>query len=342
MGYGECPLEVGIDSAMNNDFWKDKKILITGFEGFLGSNLTKELLKTKARVIGLDIKILRKQTILGPQDYKKMTVYKGSVTNYNLVRSILRKHSINVIFHLAAEAIVGRSLKNPRRAFESNITGTWEVLEAARQQGNMEAIVVASSDKAYGSHKKLPYREDAPLIARYPYDVSKSCADLISHTYAHTYSFPIAITRCGNIFGPGDFNLSRIVPDTIKCALTGKILLIRSDGKFTRDYIFVEDIVNGYILLAEKLKKLKLSGEAFNFSNENPITVTKLVNIIFRIAGKKPRYKILDQAKYEIKYQYLASDKARRILGWEALFNLRGGLAKTIVAYKEYFRRALG
>jgi len=190
----------------------------------LGSNLTKALLTTKAKIIGLDIKTYRKETILSRNDYRKMEVYKGSVTNYNLLQEIFRKHSINAIFHLAAEAIVNRSHDNPRKAFESNITGTWEILEASRQQDNIKAIVVASSDKAYGAHKKLPYREGAPLIANHPYDVSKSCADLITNTYAYTYGLPVAITRCGNIFGPGDFNTSRIIPDAISCALNGKTL----------------------------------------------------------------------------------------------------------------------
>jgi len=315
---------------MNKSFWKNKKVLITGFEGFLGSNLTRELLKTKAKVIGLDIKTFRKETILVPQDYKKMVVYKGSVTNYNLLEKILRKHSINVIFHLAAEAIVSRSQENPRKAFESNIKGTWEVLEAAHQQGKMEAIIVASSDKAYGSHKKLPYREDAPLIANHPYDVSKSCADLIAHTYAHTYGLPVAITRCGNIFGPGDFNFSRLVPDAIRCALTEKTLQIRSDGKFTRDYVYVDDIVNGYIILAEKLQKLKLCGDAFNFSDEKPMAVVSVIDKIYSSIGKKQNYKILDKAKYEIKHQYLAANKSRKILGWKPAYSLSSGLKKTI------------
>jgi len=315
---------------MNKSFWRNKRVLITGFEGFLGSNLTRELLKTKAKVIGLDIKTFRKETILGSQDYKKMVVYKGSVTNYNLLERILRKHSINIIFHLAAEAIVSRSQENPRKAFESNIKGTWEVLEAARQQGKMEAVVVASSDKAYGSHKKLPYREDAPLIANHPYDVSKSCADLIAHTYAHTYGLPVAITRCGNIFGPGDFSFSRLVPDAIRCALTEKTLQIRSDGKFTRDYVYVDDIVNGYIVLAEKLQKLKLGGEAFNFSDEKPLTVIELLDKIRKLLKGRPDYKILNKAKYEIRHQYLASKKARKILIWKPQVTIEEGLKRTI------------
>jgi len=319
---------------MNNNFWKGKKVLITGFEGFLGSNLTKALLKTKAKVIGIDIKVFRKETILCPRDYKGMFVYKGSVTDYGFLKEILRRHSIDIIFHLAAEAIVGRSQKNPRRAFNANIAGTWNILEAARQQGRVEAIIVASSDKAYGSYKKLPYRESMPLIADHPYDVSKSCADLIAHAYAHTYGLPVAITRCGNIFGPGDFNFSRIVPDAIRCAFTGKTLFIRSDGQFTRDYIYIDDIINGYSIIAEKLRRLKLSGKAFNFSSENPVTVINLVNEIPAATGEKINYKILNLAKYEIKHQYLSARKARHILKWRARFSLKEGLRKTAEWYK--------
>jgi len=315
---------------MQKSFWKDKRVLITGFEGFLGSNLTRTLLQSGAEIIGLDIKTFRKETILTAQDYKNMTVYKGSVANYSLVSKILRKHSINVVFHLAAEAIVGRSHNNPRRTFDTNIAGTWEVLEAARQQGGMEAVVVASSDKAYGSHKKLPYTENAPLQGRNPYDASKSCADLIAHSYAHAYGLPLAITRCGNIYGPGDFNLSRIVPDAIRCALSGQILDIRSDGKFTRDYVYVDDIVNGYILLAEKLKKLDLSGEAFNFSDENPLTVIELLDKIRRILKGRPDSRILNTAKYEIRHQYLASKKARLILGWKPKMSIEKGIKRTL------------
>lgn len=324
---------------MNKKFWSDKRVLITGFEGFLGSNLTKTLLKTKAKIVGLDIKTFRKETILSKKDYQKFVVYKGSVTNFKLLKEILEKHSINIIFHLAAEAIVESGYRNPRKAFETNIKGTWQVLEAARQKGKMEAIIIASSDKAYGEHKKLPYKEDAPLIANHPYDVSKSCADLIANTYAHTYNLPIAITRCGNIYGPGDFNFSRIIPDAIRCALQDKPLLIRSDGKFIRDYIFVDDVIEGYILLAEKLLKKKLIGEAFNFSNENPISVIELVKKISEIMGKKPKYRILNEAKHEIKYQYLSSLKARKVLRWKPAVKLDKGLRITAHWYNKYFQK---
>jgi CDP-glucose 4,6-dehydratase len=326
---------------MDNNFWKNKHVLITGFEGFLGSNLTKELLKTKARVIGLDIKTFRKETILNAQDYKKLIVYKGSVANYKLLRNILRKHSINVIFHLAAEAIVSRSLDNPRRAFKSNITGTWEILEAARQQGNIQAIVVASSDKAYGSHKKLPYREDAPLMANHPYDVSKSCADLIAYTYAHTYNLPVAITRCGNIYGPGDFNFSRLIPDAFRCLANGGTLQVRSDGKFVRDYVYVGDVVSAYLKIAELSRNKNLAGESFNLSDECPLTVIELLQRINKLdlIGRKLSYRILNTAKYEIEKQYLFSAKARRVLGWKPEFDLIRGLRKTAEWYLKYFSK---
>ncbi|MHB8155158.1 MAG: GDP-mannose 4,6-dehydratase [Candidatus Omnitrophota bacterium] len=327
--------------VIDKEFWKNKKVLITGFEGFLGSNLGKALLETKAKVIGLDIKTFRKETILCPRDYKKMVVYKGSVANRNLVRGILRKHSINVIFHLAAEAIVSRSQENPLNTFKSNIAGTWEVLEAARLQGNVQAVVVASSDKAYGSHKKLPYREDAPLIANHPYDVSKSCADLIANTYFHTYGLPIAITRCGNIYGPGDFNFSRLIPDALRCLAIDKTLQIRSDGTFVRDYVYIDDIVAGYIRIAELLEKCKLAGEVFNLSDEKPLTVIKLLKEINRInfCGNKLNYKIMNTAKYEIKEQYLSAAKARRILGWKPNHSLIEGLKESMAFYVDYFNK---
>jgi len=320
---------------MNKKFWKNKSVLITGFEGFLGSNLTRMMLFSGARIFGLDINVKPKKTILTLADRRKMTAIKGSVTNYKLLAQTLNKYKIHVVFHLAAEAIVKRSYAHPLRSFSTNVEGTWKVLEACRNAKDIQSVVVASSDKAYGSHKVLPYSEDSALKAENPYDVSKSCGDLIAVSYSRTYGVPAAITRCGNIFGPGDFNFSRIVPDAIRCALLGKKLLIRSNGRFTRDYVYVDDIVNGYILLAEQLKKKGLTGEAFNFSDENPMTVIELVHHIYRLIGKKPNYKICNCAKYEIMHQYLASGKARKILGWKPSVSLEEGLTKTMKWYKE-------
>lgn len=328
------------ERAMDNKpFWKNKNVLITGFEGFLGSNLTGRLIREKACIVGLDIKTNRKTTILTKEDCKKILVVKGDVANFRLVKKIIDQHKIDVVFHLAAEAIVGKSLKKPLRTFSSNIEGTWNVLEASRLSNTIKAIVIASSDKAYGSHDKLPYHEDYPLIGRHPYDVSKSCADLIAKAYWHTYQLPAVVTRCGNIYGPGDFNFSRIVPDAIRCALAGRSILIRSDGQFTRDYVYVDDIVRGYMMLAQNIQKLGLAGEAFNFSNENPKTVIALVEKIFRITKKEPQYEILDSAPYEIKRQYLASQKSRDVLRWEPRYSLEDGLKKTTEWYMEYFNK---
>ncbi len=320
---------------MNKKFWQNKRVLITGYEGFLGSNLTQSLLSYEAKIIGLDILTFRKGTLLKRQDIAKMKVIKGSVANFRLLQGIVKEHKIEYIFHLAAEAIVNKCLKNPMKTFSSNIRGTWNVLEVARLSPNIEGIMIASSDKAYGIKSKLPYKENASLSGSHPYDVSKSCADLLAYTYFRTYGVPVCVTRCGNIYGPGDFNFSRIIPDTIRAVLNNRTLLIRSDGKFTRDYIYVGDVVNAYLTLAEKLRKFNLSGEAFNFSNEKPISVLKLVEKIYSNAEEDPNYKILNKAKNEIPHQYLSSAKAKKLLNWKAKINLDKGLKKTIKWYKE-------
>jgi CDP-glucose 4,6-dehydratase len=339
MEYRKCSLE-GMEGlgCMNTKFWKNKNVLITGYEGFLGSHLTKALLDLKANIYGLDILIRRKRTILSKEDLGKINTIKGSVENLLLLSKIIKKNKIEIVFHLAAKSLVGQGLQKPIKTFSTNVRGTWNVLEASRNNTSVKAIIVASSDKAYGSHKNLPYKENFSLCADHPYDVSKSCADLLSYTYYHTYSLPVAITRCGNIYGPGDFNFSRIIPDTIRCALSDKILLIRSNGRFVRDYIFIDDIVKGYVLLAEKLQKLKLAGEAFNFSNEDPVTVIELVEKIYRIIGKKLNYRILNEAKYEIEHQYLSSEKARKTLSWKPSYGLDKGLSLTI----DWYRGLLG
>jgi len=329
------PLESMVN--MTRKFWQNKKVLITGHEGFLGSNLTKRLLDYGAKVTGIDIRTNRRHTILDKADLKRINTIKGSIENYKLVRDILHQNKIEFIFHLAAQAIVGKSLKYPSRTFSTNIKGTWNILEASRGDSRIKSIVIASSDKAYGIHSLLPYREDASLAGCYPYDVSKSCADLLAHTYSHTYNLPVCVTRCGNIYGPGDFHFSRIVPDAVKSALQNKTLIIRSNGKYTRDYIYVEDVLDGYFCLAEKMQTFGILGQAFNFSDESPLTVIELVSAIYRLANRKPDYKILNLARCEIEHQYLSAAKARKLLGWEASHTLKEGLRETIAWYKKYF-----
>jgi CDP-glucose 4,6-dehydratase len=319
--------------VMARSFWKGKRVLITGYEGFLGSWLTKFLLQEGAVVVGLDIRTRRAQTVLTPAELAAMTVVKGSVENYPLIARLCVRHSIGFVFHLAAKALVGECLLDPVKAFSVNIKGTWNILEACRQHNGIAGCIIASSDKAYGAHDKLPYREDFALQGDHPYDASKSCADLLSDTYFHTYNVPVCVTRCGNLYGPGDFNFSRIVPDAVRCGLAGKKLSIRSDGKFIRDYVYVKDIALAYMLLAEKMLKKKVTGEAFNFSDEKPLSVIDMVKAVYRGLGRKPDYVILNQARFEIREQFLCSRKARRMLGWKPRYTLERGLRETIDWY---------
>ncbi len=322
----------GLARMINSEFWQRKTVLITGYEGFLGSWLSKILIEKGAIIIGLDKIQNRRYSIL--TDLRKNIIcIKGNVANLTLVKKIIDKYKPSIIFHLAAESIVGKANKNPINAFKSNIEGTWNILEAARNKEFIEAVIVASSDKAYGSHKKLPYKEETPLQGKHPYDVSKSCSDLLCYAYYNTYNVPVCVTRCGNIYGPGDYHFTRIIPDAIRSAVKDKALIIRSDGKFTRDYIYIEDIVLGYIKLAEHMRKKKLYGEAFNFSNEKPLSVLELVKIIYTLMHKKPDYKILNYAKYEIKDQYLSSKKAKKYLKWKQNYTLYEGLKRTIDWY---------
>lgn len=318
---------------MKYNFWNNKRVLVTGHEGFLGSWLSSVLVNKKAKVIGLDIVYKRPKSILR-ENRKYLTGIKGDVSDLRTVRKVINSYKPEFIFHLAAEAIVGRANKNPLRTFKSNIEGTWNILESCRGKSFITGIIIASSDKAYGPQKNLPYTEDMSVKGAYPYDVSKSCTDLIATTYHRTYNSPVCITRCGNIYGPGDLNFSRIVPDAIRSILRNKRFVIRSDGKFTRDYIYVEDVASGYMILAEKMKRLKLYGEAFNFSNEKPLTVLKLfkeIAHVSRINTFPP--KVLNKAKYEIKHQYLSSKKAKSILGWLPVYSLKKGLKETLAWY---------
>jgi len=322
-------------------FWKDKRVLITGYEGFLGSHLAADLVSKGAAVTGLDILTHRKETILSADDYKMMKVVRGSVEDLKLLLKILKQNRIESVFHLAATSIVGEALGLPLKAFSTNIEGTWNILEACRRTPQVRSVVIASSDKAYGSHKKLPYLEGEPLCGDHPYDVSKSCADLLANAYFHTYGLPLAITRCGNIYGPGDFNFSRLIPDAMRCLALKKTLQVRSDGEFIRDYVYVADIVRGYTRIAECLEKGRFTGEAFNLSNEEPVSVKGLLTMIEKTVpeGRFLRYKIKNAVKYEIKKQFLCSRKARKLLRWQPDDSLASGLKKTAAWYLNYFKK---
>lgn len=320
--------------VMARSFWKGKRVLITGYEGFLGSWLTRFLLQEGATIVGLDIRTRRAQTVLTKRELDAIAIVKGSVESFSVLDRICTRHKVEFVFHLAAKSLVGECLRDPMKAFSVNIKGTWNVLEVCRQHNGIAGCIIASSDKAYGSHKKLPYKEDFALQGNHPYDVSKSCADLLATTYFHTYQTLVCITRCGNLYGPGDFNFSRIVPDAIRCGLKGTRLSIRSDGKCIREYVYVKDIALAYMLLAEKMIKKGIGGEAFNFSDEKPLSVLAMVQAVYRVLGYAPDYVIMDQANCEIQEQFLCSRKARRVLGWKPRYTLQRGLQETIQWYK--------
>jgi CDP-glucose 4,6-dehydratase len=296
-------------------------VFVTGCTGILGSWLTLALLDAGADVIGLirDRVPLSNLHLSGAE--QRITAVDGDIADGELLERVLNEYEIEVVFHLAAQPLVRLANRAPAGTFETNVRGTWLLLEACRRSPTVQRIVVASSDKAYGDQETLPYTEDAPLQGRHPYDVSKSCADLIAQAYYATYRLPVAITRCGNIYGGGDLNWDRIVPGTMRSVLRGEAPIIRSDGTLLRDYLFVSDIVEGYLRLAERLEDPALHGQAFNFGMDNPQTVLEIAQAIIAISDH-PDLKpvVLNQASHEIAKQYLASEKAHRLLDWHRDF----------------------
>lgn len=293
-----------------------------------------------ARVVGLVRDHVPASALVRSGLSQRIAIVHGALEDYAAVNRTLAEYEVETVFHLAAQAIVGVANRNPLSTFEANIRGTWHVLEACRQNPTVRRVVIASSDKAYGDHEELPYHEDMALQGRHPYDVSKSCADLIAATYHHTYQLPVAVTRCGNLFGGGDLNFNRIVPGTIRSALRNEAPVIRSDGTPLRDYIFVRDVVEAYILLAHALDDASLHGQAFNFGTAEPCSVLGLTRKILELMGRDDlRPVVLNESKGEILHQYLSSRKARKLLGWEPAASLDAGLTETIAWYKEYFAR---
>jgi CDP-glucose 4,6-dehydratase len=322
---------------MNNAFWQDRNVLVTGCTGFLGSHLAKALVKSGACVTGLVRDIAPRSNLYRGEEYHRINLVYGALEDYPLLERVICEYEIDTVFHVAAQAIVGVANTNPLSTFEANIRGTWNILEACRRNPKVRRIVAASSDKAYGDCPVLPYDETMPLLGRHPYDVSKSCADLIAQSYHITYDLPVCITRCGNLYGGGDLNFNRIIPQTIRSILKGEAPVIRSDGSFIRDYFYVEDAVKAYMLLAERLEPLKLAGEAFNFSNEIQLSVLDLVHKILQIMGSDLKPVVLNQGENEIKHQYLSAKKAREVLGWSPTYSLDEGLAITVEWYQAFF-----
>ncbi|MBD7915284.1 GDP-mannose 4,6-dehydratase [Clostridium sp. Sa3CUN1] len=324
---------------MVNKFWNNKNVFVTGGTGFLGSYLVKKLVNYGANVTILLRDYIPQSNIYIGEEYKKVNVVHGMLEDYLLIERTLGEYEIDTVFHLAAQAIVGVANRNPLGTFKSNIEGTWNILEAARKSPLIKQVIVASSDKAYGDQEKLPYDENMPLQGKHPYDVSKSCADLIAQTYYETYNLPVCITRCGNLYGGGDLNFNRIIPQSIQSILNKESPVIRSDGSFIRDYFYIEDAVDAYINLAEKVVELNLGGQAFNFSNEIQLTVLELVNKILKIMGSDIKPIILNQGSNEIIHQYLSAKKARTVLGWSPNYTIDEGLSKTIEWYEAFLKK---
>ena len=321
-----------------SNFWRDRRVLVTGATGMVGYWLVKDLLAMGARVIALIRDSDPQSGFYRSGDYRRTALVQGNVEDFASLERSINENEVDTVFHLAAQPIVNVANRWPLPTFETNIRGTYNLLEACRiHSGLVKRVIIASSDKAYGEHETLPYTESMPLQGKHPYEVSKSCADLITQTYHHTYGLPVAILRCGNIFGGGDLNWSRIVPYTIRCFLNNQRPVIRSDGQFVRDYIYVKDVSHCYLKAAESLSAKAACGEAFNFSLEQPLTVLKLVAMLQDLMHcQHLQPDVQNNAFGEIREQYLNTDKAARLLNWKPQYTLEQGLNETIAWYREY------
>lgn len=327
------------EAAFQASFWRDRSVLVTGATGLVGGWLVKRLLEAEADVICLIRDWTPNAEIVRCGDLDRVTVVRGDICDQDCLERVLGEHEVSTVMHLAAQTIVGIANRNPISTFEANIGGTWKLMEACRRSPKVEQIVVASSDKAYGDAKVLPYTEETPLVGMHPYDVSKSCGDLIAQTYANTYNLPVCVTRCGNFYGGGDLNWNRIIPGTIRSVLRDEAPVIRSDGSFVRDYFYVEDGAAAYMHLAEQMaQRPELNGEAFNLSTEIQVSVLELVDQVLQTMGSSLRPRVLGEASNEIQHQYLDASKARNQLNWQPEFTLGEGMARTIEWYQDYFR----
>lgn len=321
-----------------NLFWEDRRVFVTGASGIIGSWLVKELLAQGATVVALIRDADPQSELYRSGDIHRISVANGALEDFWALERVINEYEPNIVFHLGAQALVGVAHRFPLPTFEANIRGTYNLLEACRIHSNLvHRIAIASSDKAYGEQLHLPYTEEMPLNGRHPYEVSKSCADLIAQAYYRTYGLPVAIARCGNTYGGGDLNWSRIVPGTIRSLLQSERPIIRSDGTYKRDYIYVKDVVQAYMRLVECLDDEQVKGEAFNFSTETPVKVLELVAVIQRLMGcEHIEPDIRNCAVGEIRDQFLSAERARRILEWRPNYSLEDGLKETIDWYREF------
>ena len=320
------------------NFWQNKKVFVTGANGFLGSHLTKSLIKYGLEPVVLIYEdnpagLFEKENLSA-----KTQVVRGDVRNFKLMSEILRDFKIDTIFHLAAQSIVDQAVDAPIETLEVNIQGTWNILESARKSSSVERVIMASSDKAYGHHDTLPYEEHVhALKGIYPYEVSKTCADLIGQSYHRTFNLPVCITRCTNLYGPGDLKMNRIVPNTIQLLYQNKPPILRDTGESLRDYLFIDDAVEGYLKLAEKMNK-NLHGHAFNFATNTPLSASEAVATISNEMGKNIKPAIVETMKFEISSQYASYDKAKNFLGWQPSHAFGEGIKKTVPWYEEHLK----
>ena len=320
-----------------SEFWRDRPTFVTGGTGLIGGWLVRRLVDAGADVVCLVRDWVPQSALLSESVYRSVKVVRGDLRDQELLERALGEYEIDTVVNLAAQTIVPIANRNPTSTFETNVAGTWRLLEACRHSPTVKQIVMASSDKAYGECETLPYDESTPLQGRHPYDVSKSCSDLISQAYATTYGLPVTVTRCGNFYGGGDLNWNRIVPGTIRSVLRGQRPVIRSDGQYVRDYFYVEDGAAAYTLLAERLAQdPALAGESFNFSIEIQITVLELVERILALMNSDLKPIVQNQASHEIRHQYLSAQKARRMLDWRPTFTLDEGLRRTVAWYTDF------
>ena len=318
--------------------WRELPVLVTGADGFIGSWVAKELAEKGANVVTI-VRDIKKQSNIDVLKLKgRITVVHGDLVDLDVCNRVMNEYEVSIGIHIAAQAIVGTANASPLSTFESNMKGTWNILESARLSKFIKGLVVASSDKAYGVQKKLPYTEESPLLGIYPYDASKVCADILARSYFKTYGLSIAVTRNANTYGGGDLNFSRLIPDTIRAVLNNRHLVIRSDGTPERDYMYIKDAVNAYVTLASNLHRKDVQGEAFNFGTGKPVSVLELYSKIIKLVGKNIKPEILGKARNEIDRQYLSIEKVKKVFGWKPRYSLEQGLKETINWYRDYFK----
>lgn len=319
-------------------FWKGKRVFVTGATGLMGGWLVKALLRESADVVALVRDQAPKSMLVAEGILPQIALVSGDLESLPTMQRAIAEYEPHTVFHLAAQPLVGVAKRDPVGTLRANVMGTWNVLEACRLAGQSN-VIVASSDKAYGASDNLPYRETHPLQGRYPYDVSKSCTDLIAQMYAATYGLRTAIARCGNLFGGGDLNFSRTIPGVIKATLDGEPFVIRSDGKFVRDFLYVKDAAESYLVLGERLAEdPSISGEAFNFSLGDRLTVLEIVSMTLQIMGRTDLEPVIQNiANAEIREQYLDATKARHVLGWKPIYDMPRAIEETVEWYREHF-----